>query len=248
MKIFTKILTALTVLSIAIVPRTYAAEVVGENGNYQLPDTAVNDGPKLSNGLRKSYWSTGVDGLILSSSLMKRNPTEDLTTLRFTGFFHLGYMYHYNFTTNFGLMVGPQIKNIGFIEQFGDYTIKRRVYTLGVPVGLNIGNIANRQYLTLGAGVDIALNYKVKTFLDGDKLYKDNEWFSKQNNLIMPYAFVGMATKVGTFKLNYYLNNFFASDAAMDDTNGTVPNYNIPDKVNLITLTFGFNISYKPRF
>lgn len=196
---------------------------------------------------RKPYISTGMDGYILSTTL-KQKAGEDLTfsTPRFTAFFHLGANINYDFNKNVGVFTGLNIKNIGFIEKINgtDSTIKRRVYTFGIPVGLKLGNVKHGSYLMLGGGVDFPFNYKEKGFVKRNDKAKFNEWFSNRTPAAMPYVFVGAHLRpMFAFKLTYYPSNFMNPNYELANNDKPYANYD----VQLVSLTFGFDISYRPK-
>lgn len=204
--------------------------------------------PKLDtmrNPVRKVYLSNGMDAAILSTAMLETPTKNTLTTLRFSYFLNLGLNFNYNFSNHFGAFVGVGIKNIGFIEKYPvqDSTVKRRLYTAGIPVGIKVGNMGKSNYFMLGGGIDFAINYREKGFKDrGDKT-KFNEFFSDRTPATLPYAFVGFAVNHVTFKFQYYPSNFMNPDFI--DGSGIIPTkpyagYN----VNLIYLSLGFDIHY----
>jgi len=200
----------------------------------------------------KPYWSTNIDGLILSSAINQSDikpAGESIGTPRFTAFFHIGANLNYDLSKNVGIFTGLNIKNIGFIEKFDnpDSTVKRRVYTLGVPLGVKLGNVKYGSYLIAGGGVDFPFNFKEKGFISrGDKT-KFNEWFSSRTPAVMPYVFIGAYLKpVMAIKLQYYPTNFLNPNYTVTDGNVQYMPYKNYD-VKLIMLTLGFDINYKPR-
>src|SRR5690606_16411381 len=84
-----------------------------------------------------------------------------------------------------------------------------RVYALGVPLAIKLGNLKERKFIFAGGGADLALNYKEKGFVNrGDKT-KFHEWFSDRTPALMPYLFVGASVDPGlTLKVQYYPGNF----------------------------------------
>src|SRR5690606_36670945 len=106
---------------------------------------------------RKFYTASGIDGLIFSSAMLTRTGVADrLTPLRFS-LLSLGITLHYDFSRSFGANTGVGIKNIGFIEKFSgpDSTVKRRVYALGVPLAIKLGNLKERKFIFAGDGADL---------------------------------------------------------------------------------------------
>jgi hypothetical protein len=200
---------------------------------------------------KKAYISTDFDIFLLStSSLQKTGSDGKLTPIRFTAIPFLGLNVNYDFGDNVGLYTGLNIKNIGFIEKSKnpDSTVKRRVYTIGVPLGLKIGKIKYGNYLILGVGADFPFNYKEKGFTDRGNKTKFNEWFSDRTVRIMPYAFIGVhLNPVLTFKLQYYPSNFMNPDY-IAHTNITYPVRPYKDyNVSTILLTAGIDIPFSPR-
>lgn len=206
----------------------------------------ADDNPTTS---PKGYWGSGLDGAIFSTSLYKDGAGGDskLTTLRFTYFLNLGMNYNYDFTKNFGAFVGIGIKNIGLINKYGDSTVKRRVYTVGVPVGIKLGNLRKRNFVMLGGGVDVPFNYREKGFVERRHKEKFSEWFSDRTPNFMPYVFAGFSIDPGiTLKFQYYPGNFFNTDFTEKNkiTNLDYKPYEDME-ANLILVSLGIDIHYK---
>lgn len=198
-----------------------------------------------ANPVHKAYLSTGMDSYILSSSMLSRNGGDaKATTPRFTAFLHLGMNLNFDFSRNFGMYTGLNIKNIGFIEKTGDSTIKRRTYTFGIPLGLKIGRLDNGNYLLLGGGLDFPFNYREKGFVKRNDKTKFNEWFSDRTPAVLPYVFLGVHLHPGlAIKLQYYPGNYL--NTGFKDANGLMPYQDY--KVNLMLLTAGIDINYHPK-
>ncbi len=192
------------------------------------------------------YVSSGLDGYLLSSALLSTlNGDPNLTTPRFTAFAHLGTSVHYDFGNNFGLYSGASIKNIGFIEKYNnpDSTVKRRVYTFGIPFGLKFGNFDKGFYVMAGGGIDFPFNYKEKGFTKRGNKTKFNEWFSQRTPAAMPYVFVGARFKPGAVaKITYYPTNFL-NTSFREGVSYPYAWYN----VNILMLSLGFDIKYYPK-
>lgn len=211
----------------------------------------VANGQAIENRqVNKAYWSNGIDGYILSSAINGNGATDpNIGTPRFTAFFHIGTNLNYDFNKNVGIFTGFSIKNIGFIEKFNnpDSTVKRRVYTFGIPLGFKFGNLKHGSYLIAGGGVDFPFNYKEKGFIDRGDKDKFNEWFSTRTPSVMPYFFIGAHLRpVMAIKLQYYPANFMNPN--FSETIGGTKVYPYKDyNVQLLMLTFGFDINYRPR-
>jgi hypothetical protein len=198
----------------------------------------------------KPYWSANLDGFILSTTVSSNAPKNNSTgTPRFTGFFHIGTNLNYDLTKNFGIFTGVNIKNIGFIEKYNspDSTVKRRVYTFGVPLGIKLGNLKGGSFLLAGGGVDFPFNYREKGFVDRGHKTKFNEWFSSRTPAAMPYFFIGAYLRpIMSIKLQYYPTNFMNDNYTETVGNTTVAPYK-DYNVKLVMLTIGFDINYRPK-
>lgn len=200
---------------------------------------------------QKVYLSTDFDIFLLSTSILEKTGMDTkLTPVRFTAIPFLGLNANFDFSNRVGLYTGVNIKNIGFIEKSTnpDSTVKRRVYTIGVPLGLKIGKIKYGNYVILGVGADFPFNYREKGFTDRRNKTKFNEWFSDRTARIMPYAFIGAhLNPVLTFKLQYYPSNFLNPDYKMQNASGAEVRPYAAYNVSTILLTAGIDIPYSPR-
>lgn len=200
--------------------------------------------------VNKAYWSTGIDGYILSTAIDNSVvSSHSVGTPRFTAFFHISANINYDITSHVGIFTGFGIKNIGFIEKYNnpDSTAKRRVYTFGFPLGIKLGNLRYGSFLIAGGGVDFPFNYKEKGFIDRGNKTKFNEWFSSRTPAVMPYVFIGAHLRpIMAVKLQYYPSNFMNPNYSQTVNNVKTTPYAGYD-VNLVMLTFGFDINYRPR-
>ena len=194
---------------------------------------------------RRWYAGNAFDGAIFSTAIFEKpGRTRELTTLRFS-LLNIGYHFHYDFGGRFGLFTGIGIKNIGFIEKEGDLTIKRRVYTIGVPLGIKLGNMQKGHYGFIGGGVDFPFNYREKVFVRRKDKQKFNEFFSDRTDYYMPYVFAGVSFgSATTIKVQYYQNNFLNTGYTEIDNGITRKPYS-GYKANLLYITLGFDIHYR---
>lgn len=222
-----------------------------EMDNSMTPPTSDmpdDEGMATKWPLRRSYISSGIDGAILSTASFERpGRSRDLTTARFSGFFHFGMNWNYNYDEHFGIQIGLGIKNIGFIDKNGDSTIKRRVYTIGVPVAFKLGNFRRGNFGFIGGGADVPFNYREKGFVDRGNKTKFNEFWSDRTPRVMPFMFIGYTFRKGaTFKLQFYPSNFFNQDYVQNpDGESTMP-YRGYD-ARLINLSYGLSVPYLKR-
>ena len=156
----------------------------------------------------KIYSEIMVDNFILQSSFFEKKNSSEIGPLRFSNVLNGGYHLHKDFSAHFGIFSGLHLKNIGFIEKIQDSTIKRRVYTLGIPFMVKVGNMKKGNFI-VGGGVDFPFHFKEKGFIKRNSKTKTNEWFSKRTQQVMPYAMVGYNFKIGMqFSLSFYPQNF----------------------------------------
>ncbi len=225
--------------------------------NTSLKDSIEHS--KITFEHKKFYFTGDFEGALISTAI--QNTTTPLiigapgsvSTPRFTYFWNVGFNFNYNVNKAIALFTGVNIKNMGFIEKFtaNDSTVKRRVYTIGAPLGIKIGNLRNNTFFFLGGGVDLPFHYKEKGYVKRSKKDKYNEWFSDRNASFMPYVFVGGSVKPGIFlKVQYYPNNFMNPNFT-----GTVPGTNLPATakpyafydVNLLLFSVGIDMRYSNK-
>jgi hypothetical protein len=201
--------------------------------------------------IQKFFVGSALDGGIFSTATIQNTDaatnvtTSKNGTLRFSYILNFGFTFNFNLGRHFGLYTCIDIKNIGFIEKLNNGDIaKRRVYNVGAPVGIKVGNMTRKgHYIFLGGGADAPINYKEKKFVIRNQKAKFNEWFSSRTPAIMPYVFAGACVSKGvTLKAQYYPRNFLNPDFT---TNNAKP-YAGYD-VHLILLSIGINIIYSKK-
>jgi hypothetical protein len=148
----------------------------------------VSDSPathKVRPPVRRYYTGTSLDGAIFSTATIHNsgasssgNATDKMGTLRFT--LCSQYRLYFQFQSR------PPLRSLYryryqehwlYREKPRAETVKRRTYTLGIPIGIKIGNMADKKpYLFLGGGADVPFNYKEKTFVIRNQKTKMNEW------------------------------------------------------------------------
>ncbi len=199
----------------------------------KAPATDTGSMKKVLPPIRKFYVGTSTDAGIFSTATIQKpgqgfNPatgyygttTNSMGVVRFSYLINFGFTFNFNLARHFGVYTGADVKNIGFIEHnSAGATVKRRTYNIGVPVGIKIGNMADKgSYFFFGAGADAPINYKEKTFVIRNQKTKYNEWFSNATPAIMPYAFAGFAMKnMISVKLQYYPGNYLNPNYTKDN-------------------------------
>ncbi|MBL7720009.1 MAG: hypothetical protein JNL72_14325 [Flavipsychrobacter sp.] len=216
----------------------------------------TTDSVKLTR--KKLYMGAGMDMAYFSTTLTEtKTGGKYLSPLRFhTYAFNLSFNFNYDITNSVGLFTGINLKNIGFIQKYSvvDSTVKRRVLTLGVPLGIKVGNLSRHVFGFAGGGVDVPFNYREKGFRRRGNKDKFNEWFSERTPAIMPYVFAGVCLKPGiTLKAQYYTTNFlntsFTETVTLPGTQTTyiTSPYSNYTKLNLLLLSVGFDLRYSKK-
>lgn len=214
----------LSILLMALFPLLAGAQTEGVSG-YRTSYTASVTEFIFSMG------SLGKVAISPAQSTLEPVISEASAIPRFTGFFHLGEQFHYNFNNSLGFFTGISLRNTGMINRLNDtIKLKQRVYSIGVPLALKIGNMGKPTYVSLGGELELFFNYKQKTFLGtgrGDKIQKFNSWFSNRTELLNPSVFIDFNFGSGNYiRLKYYLNDF------LDNGN---QNYRVHDQVYTFT-------------
>jgi len=177
------------------------------------------------NAAKAQYWTSGGEIIFSWADYRDSASTRITGPPRFTMFLHLNYNYHLDLGKHLGLATGLSMKNVGFITTDETFTIpgstggpitydkiKRRSYTLGIPLMLKIGNMKKDKFLALGAEYDLLFHFKEKAFINGNKL-KRKGFMSNETELFIPSVFVGLKLwKFGMIKFQYYLDDFLNKD------------------------------------
>lgn len=190
----------------------------------------------------KIYPSGSMEGALFSIGIDQGKTS----TVRFSYFLNTGINFNYDLGNSISAYVGLSLKNLGYIWKDGGGTLKRRVYALGIPVGLKFGHNGRKsKSFIVGGGVDFPINYKEKTFTDGRRnKSKFNEWFSSRTASVMPYICAGVMFKSNmTLRFQYYPGNFMNPN--YKDNNG-LRIYQGED-VQLALLSVCFNVKGKHK-
>ncbi|HOY48690.1 MAG TPA: hypothetical protein PK281_04765 [Flavobacteriales bacterium] len=232
-----------------------------------LSATLMAQIPEPVNSYQKSYFATVSEGILSAGNLGKvalYDPTKPIPSnvldfgdqatpvIRYSTFLHLGEQLHVNFSNTFGFYTGIGMRNIGMINRLSDSVkVKQRVYSVGIPIALKIGNMGKKTYAAFGAEMELFFNYKQKTFKGssgrGEKVEKFNEWFSKRTELFNPSVFVDFNFGKGSYiKVRYYLNNFLVQTKQNYTLNNVKYGF-FPESSQLFALSFGRVIGAKRK-
>ena len=174
---------------------------------------------------KKKFFTTTAGEIIFSFAKIDDNGSESGNIMRWTPWFNMQYHINYDPVQHFGLFSGVNIRNIGFIydnykdPESGDIQKKKfRNYTLGIPIGIKIGNL-DSFYLYGGYEIEFPFNYKEKTFQNEQKT-KFSVWFSKRVPTLYNTVLAGLQFPYGfNLKFKYYFTNFLNKDYT-EITNG----------------------------
>lgn len=169
--------------------------------------TGNDDGPDAR---KRVTLSSGLEGSLLQFSQVSSGALAYKTIPRYTYFFNTGVDIDFHMHNMVILYTGFQLKNLGIITAINDSVrFKERVYTFGAPAGIKWHSRNNKFMVKAGADIALAFNYKRKHFLNDEKIFKVNEFFSNQANLMFASVFGGIAYNGISLSANYYLTNFY---------------------------------------
>ncbi len=185
------------------------------------------------------------------------------TPPRFTIFFHLGQYLHTDFDNNSGFFTGLAIRNVGFIsdevlptvndptssQDYQDYKIIRRLYTLGVPLAIKLGSFKDHVYFFGGAEMEWGFHMKEKYWDEhsrkGSKV-KRTQWFPDNTEAFIPSLMGGIQFPKGlNVKFKYYLNDFIDREYEGRGTPTDVSNLTIYRSSQVMYLSFSWQFRYQ---
>jgi hypothetical protein len=187
----------------------------------------------------KKVYTTTSGEIILSWADITYNGDESESVVRFSPVLNIQNYLNIDKTEHFGMFTGLSLRNVGFIYDVPDSTIRKkyRTYSLGVPIGLKLGNL-NGKFFFVGYELEFPFNYKEKTFEDEEKIDKKVIWFTDRVNTFNHSIMAGIQMPYGaTLKFKYYFTNFFNKDFKLSD--GTKPYANSDYNVFYFSLSFG---------
>jgi hypothetical protein len=167
--------------------------------------------------IKKWYTSGSQDQFVFA--LRPSNNSAVTPQIRFSYLLNGGTHLNYNFNNNIGFFTGLEGRNIGerYCVTSGSSTVvgKSVVYTSGIPIGIQFGNLMAHKSVSLGGGIDMVTFGKYKSWIEGDKKntkVKKWDFFPSNTNRFVPFLFVSAQySKIG-FKFQTYLNSFYKGD------------------------------------
>ena len=196
------------------------------------------------------YFTTGGEIIFSWADATKNDKSVDVIT-RFSPVFNFQGQYNIDAGPHFGMFTGITIHNVGFIYDDPDSAKTRykcRVYSLGIPVALKLGNM-NGGFLFGGFELEIPFNYKEKKFVNDKKVNKFNTWFSDRTPGTYNTVFAGFQTSKGLqVKFKYFLTNFFNKDFAAreENSNNIIYPYKTID-ANVFYVSLSMQLKEKPK-
>jgi hypothetical protein len=178
--------------------------------------TAFSNVKAQEQSTKNLYSSTSFE-IIFSLANVDADTMEVSNIVRFAPVFNFQWLLNYDMSNNFGVFIGADIRNLGLIREIQNTSpvtkYKNRVYTLGIPAGIKLGNLNSGLFIYGGGEIEWAWNYKQKEFQNGDKIKKDIYWNPKQVNQWQPSVFVGLNFPYGmNVKFKYYFENLLKQD------------------------------------
>jgi hypothetical protein len=164
----------------------------------------------------KPYFTSGGEWIFSTGTLQNNN-----NVLRFSPVINLQTLLNFDQSESFGWFTGVNIRNVGFIfDESASVRKKVRNYNLGIPVGIKLGHMEDRFFFA-GYELEIAMNYRERTFVDERRTERFSVWFSDRVNTLQHALFIGYTLPKGTsIKAKYYLNTFFNRNFTASDGNG----------------------------
>lgn len=195
----------------------------------------------LSIACAQNSYTTSDGQMIFSFANVKENGSEIDAPVRWSPVFNFGTNYHRDFSSGFGMYLGLNIKNIGFIaNRTSGIKEIHRTYNAGIPIAFKLGDLDN-EFVYFGYEFELPLNYKYKSWDSTDRSgvkSSFNNWFSDATPSTMHALFIGFQFYKGTnIKFKYYLNEFLNQDYVR---NGVAINQGLDVQVFSISLVSSF--------
>lgn len=171
----------------------------------------------------KNVYTTTSGELIFSFADITSNGSDQSSVLRFSPVFNIQNWVNIDRGEHFGFFTGLSVRNVGLI--YDDPTvpnvrIKARTYNLGIPVGIKVGNLAEKSVF-FGYELELPVHYKEKIFINDEKEDKATIWFTDRVPTINHSLMAGVQLPYGaTLKFKYYLTKFFADGYQPSDDQG----------------------------
>jgi hypothetical protein len=180
----------------------------------------------------KPYFTSGGEWIFSTGTLQNNN-----NVVRFSPVINLQNLLNFDQSESFGWFTGVNIRNVGFIfDESASVRKKVRNYNLGIPLGIKLGHLDDRFFFA-GYELEIAMNYRQRTFVDEVRTERFSVWFSDRVNTVQHALFIGYTLPKGTsIKAKYYLNSFFNQN--FTEIGGSQPYAGLDANIFYVSLNF----------
>ena len=185
----------------------------------------------------KPYFTSGGEWIFSTGTLQNNN-----NVLRFSPVINLQTLLNFDQSESFGWFTGVNIRNVGFIfDESASVRKKVRNYNLGIPIGVKLGHL-NDRFFFAGYELEIAMNYRERTFVDEVRTERFSVWFSDRVNTLQHALFIGYTLPKGTsIKAKYYLTSFFNQEFRATGADGPFQPYEGLD-ANIFYVSLNFSL------
>jgi len=196
---------------------------------------------------KRFYSSTSLE-MIFSFADIDVDSVNASTVLRWAPVLNIQFIYNFDMNKNLGFFTGIDMRNLGFIwKNDKGEKWKHRVYTLGLPVGIKLGNLKSGMFVYAGYQIEYAFNYKEKYFLNGSKKTKDVYWFTNRVNVWQSSVLLGLNFPGGAnLKFKYYLTDLLDNEYEEFNEDGVkVKPYAAFNKSQIFYFSLSFNMFHR---
>jgi hypothetical protein len=185
----------------------------------------------------KPYFTSGGEWIFSTGTLQNNN-----NVVRFSPVINLQTLLNFDQSESFGWFTGVNIRNVGFIfDESASVRKKVRNYNLGIPIGIKLGHLDDRFFFA-GYELEIAMNYRERTFVDEVRTERFSVWFSDRVNTLQHALFIGYTLPKGTsIKAKYYLTSFFNQEFRATGADGPFQPYEGLD-ANIFYVSLNFSL------
>jgi hypothetical protein len=186
------------------------------------------------------FYGSSASEMIFSFAVIDNDGNDQGSILRWAPVFNIQGFANFDIANTIGLFTGLGIKNVGFIYDVPNSSIrmKYRTYNFGIPVGMKIGKL-DFMFLFAGYEIEFPFHYKEKKF-ENEIKEKFGVWFSERVEPVQHSLIAGIQFPYGAvIKFKYYLTNFHNRDYT-EEINGqfSKPYENLKSNVILISLAW----------
>lgn len=158
-------------------------------------------------------YGSGSSEMIFSFAAIDNQGNDQGSILRWAPVLNMQGFVNFDFANTIGLFTGLGIRNVGFIYDVPNSSVrmKYRTYNLGIPIGIKIGKL-DFMFLFAGYEIEFPFHYKEKKF-ENEIKDKFTVWFSDRVEPVQHSLLAGLQFPFGMdLKFKYYLTNFHNRD------------------------------------